>query len=45
MIAIAFVAVGMRFGAEPWHRSRVTVPASALIALVGLYWTVKRVLL
>ena len=44
VILIAFLAVGLRFGAEPWYRSRVTVPASALIALAGLYWTVQRVL-
>lgn len=44
VIALAFLAVGLWFGARPWYRARITVPASALIALVGLYWTVQRVL-
>src|SRR5262249_47177192 len=43
VILLAWVAVGLKFGAEPWYRSRVTVPVSALIAVVGLYWTVQRV--
>jgi hypothetical protein len=44
VIAMAYLAVGLWSGTKPWYRQRVTIPASALIALVGLYWTVQRVL-
>lgn len=43
VIAAAFVLVGYWFGQRPWYRSRITLPASACIALIGLYWTVQRV--
>ena len=39
----AFLLVGLWFGRKSWYRTRVTLPASALIALVGLYWTFQRV--
>lgn len=42
VLSAAFAAVGFWFGAKQWYRSRVTVPASAAIALVGLYWAVER---
>lgn len=45
VISLAFLAVGIWFGRKPWYRAYITVPASALIALVGLYWTVQRVFL
>jgi len=45
VIAIAWLAVGLWFRNRPWYRQRVIIPASALIALVGLYWTVERVFL
>ena len=28
---------------RPWYRSRIAVPASALIAAIGLFWTIERV--
>jgi len=28
---------------RPWYRARIQIPASALIAVVGLYWTVERI--
>lgn len=43
VIALAYAAIGVWFGRKSWYRTYVTVPASALIALVGLYWTVQRV--
>jgi hypothetical protein len=43
VIAMAFAAVGIWFGAKPWYRARVTIPSSVAIALVGLYWTIERV--
>jgi hypothetical protein len=42
VIALAFLAVGLWFGRRPWYRRRVVLPASALIALVGAWWTVER---
>jgi hypothetical protein len=44
VITLAYAAVGHWFKEKSWYRSRVVIPASALIALVGLYWTVERVL-
>jgi hydrogenase/urease accessory protein HupE len=41
VIGLALAAVGA-FRARPWYRARVVLPASALITLVGLYWTVER---
>ena len=42
VIATALVTVGW-FRRRPWYRDRVVVPASAGIALVGLFWTIERV--
>jgi hypothetical protein len=44
VIAIAFAAAGLWFRKEPWYRARIVQPASAVIALVGLVWTVERVM-
>jgi hypothetical protein len=30
---------------KPWYHKRVVVPISALIAAVGLFWFVQRILL
>ncbi len=43
VIAGAALACGW-FRSEPWYRTRLVVPASAGIALVGLLWAVERVL-
>ncbi len=43
VLAAAFLTVGLWFGKRPWYQSRIAVPASALIALVGAYWFVQRV--
>ncbi len=43
VIALAYLATTMWFGRETWYRSRIVVPASAAIALTGLFWTVQRV--
>lgn len=44
VIALAFLAVGLWFGKRSWYRPYIAIPASALIALVGAYWFVERVL-
>ena len=45
IIAAAFVAVALPFGAKPWYRARIAVPASVVIAAVGAWWTFERVFL
>lgn len=43
VITLAFGLVGFWGRNKTWYRARVVIPASALIALVGAYWTVERV--
>jgi len=43
VISLAFLGVGMWLKDRPWYRHCVVQPASALIAMVGLYWTVERI--
>ena len=43
VITLAFGLVGYWGKDRPWYRHRVVIPASAAIALTGLYWTVERV--
>jgi hypothetical protein len=45
VIAVAFLLVGYAFGKKPWYRSRIAVPASAVIASIGAWWVVERVFL
>lgn len=42
VIALLLLTVGWWRGKE-WYRRRITVPASALIAVVGMYWVVERI--
>lgn len=44
VIGLAYVTIGHWFKDRPWYRSRVVIPASAAIALIGLYWTIERTL-
>lgn len=30
---------------KPWYRQRITIPASVIIGLIGVYWTIERVFL
>ncbi len=45
VIALAWMTTGLWFGNRPWYRQRIVLPASAAIAMIGLYWSVERVLL
>ncbi|WP_136635641.1 HupE/UreJ family protein [Pseudooceanicola onchidii] len=45
VIALAFLAVGAWFGQKAWYRRAIAIPASAVIACVGLYWAVERTFL
>jgi len=37
--------VGFWFGAKSWYRSRISTPASIVIALVGAFWVLERTVL
>ncbi len=43
VIAVAFLLLGA-FRNRSWYRRRITVPLSATIGIIGLYWAVERVL-
>jgi hydrogenase/urease accessory protein HupE len=43
VIAAAFFAVAAWYRDKPWYRARFVVPASAIIAAIGLFWTVQRI--
>ena len=44
VILAAFLAVGVWGRNKQWYRPRFVIPASAVIAAVGLFWTVQRVM-
>ncbi len=43
VILAAFLIVGLWFGKKDWYRPMIAVPASAVIAAIGLYWSIERV--
>lgn len=43
VIGLATLFLGLPFRHRDWYRQRVVIPASCLIAAVGLYWSVQRV--
>ena len=45
VIGLAFVTVAQWSRKHSWYRLRVVVPASILIAAIGVYWTVQRLLM
>ena len=42
VLAGAYLAIGFWFGNKPYYRQVIVIPASLVIALVGLYWTWDR---
>jgi hypothetical protein len=44
VILAAYGLAGFWFGNKPWYRAVVVRPASALIALAGLFWFVERLI-
>jgi hypothetical protein len=44
VMATAFALIGLPFRDEPWYRGRLVAPASCLIALVALYWSLSGLL-
>lgn len=45
VVFLAFILLGYWFGEKSWYRSRITVPASVLIAAVGSWWFLERTIL
>lgn len=45
IITAAYFAVGYWFGSKPWYRARIAVPASAAIAIMGIWWVIERTIL
>ncbi len=43
VIALAYLTTAYWFADKSWYRQRIVWPASAAIALVGLFWTVERI--
>jgi len=43
VILLAYLSVGIWVIRYPWYESRVAVPVSALIGMVGVYWFIERV--
>jgi len=45
VIFIAFILLGYWFGKKAWFRSRISIPASLLIAATGGWWFLERTIL
>lgn len=43
IIATAYFLIGKWFGEKRWYKKRIVIPASAMISVVALYWTVERI--
>jgi HupE / UreJ protein len=43
VILVAWLMSGLWFGQRSWYRQRVVWPASAIIAAIGVFWTVERI--
>ena len=43
IIATAYFLIGKWFAEKRWYKSRIVTPASAIISVVALYWTVERI--
>jgi hydrogenase/urease accessory protein HupE len=43
VISAAFFAVGLWFSAKLWYRRAIVIPGSAIISVIGLFWTFERI--
>ena len=43
VIVAAYILIGKWFGEKVWYKNRIVIPASAMISVVALYWTVERI--
>jgi hypothetical protein len=44
VIASAWLLIGLWWKTRAWYRARLVQPLSALIAAVGVYWTIERII-
>jgi hypothetical protein len=42
VILLAWIFVGKWFGEKIWYGKRIVLPASILIAVISIYWTIER---
>jgi hydrogenase/urease accessory protein HupE len=45
VLLLCFLAVGLWFRKKAWYRQVITIPASLIIAIIGVYWFLERSLL
>jgi hypothetical protein len=43
VVLICFLVVGLWFKSRQWYHRRIVIPASAMIGVVALYWTIERI--
>ncbi|MBI3570286.1 MAG: HupE/UreJ family protein [Gammaproteobacteria bacterium] len=43
VITLAYLLIGLWWRTKGWYRARLVQPLSALIAAVGIYWTIERI--
>lgn len=43
VITLAWLLIGLWWKTKSWYRARLVQPLSALIAAVGVYWTIERI--
>ena len=43
VITLAYLLIGLWWKTKVWYRARLVQPLSALIAAVGIYWTIERI--
>jgi hypothetical protein len=44
VISCAFLSVGLWFRNRSWYRRRIIIPCSTVIASIGAFWTVERLI-
>lgn len=44
VVAFAYILIGRWWSHKEWYRSRIVVPASCLIGITALYWTIERLI-
>ncbi|WP_303310270.1 HupE/UreJ family protein [Hymenobacter sp. BT730] len=43
IILLLYLLVGRWFAGKSWYKQRIVIPASVVIGLIAIYWTVERV--
>ncbi len=43
VIIACWLLFGKWFSEKPWYKKRIVIPLSAIIGLIGLYWTIERI--